>query len=268
MVIAGDALRPPLFSVPGCRVIYERAIGSTNAAAAELARAGAEHRTIVVAEEQTAGRGRRGRGWSSGLGGAMFSTILRPRFSPEAAQRIPLVASVAVAEACAGVCGISPGVKWPNDIMINGKKVCGILAESSAEDGRILYIVLGVGMNVCQSAEDFPPELRETATSLAMETGAAVMRSDFIRSFIERFFIWYNKMESMPAEFFWDQFEPAYRARSVTLGERVTVILSGESFEAKAERLGESGELWVSTDGGYRRAVWAADVSVRSVVRN
>ena len=258
-----DTLQPPLFSVPGCRVVYEYSIQSTNTLAHNLARNGAEERIIVVAEEQSAGKGRRGRGWVSGVGGAMFSLILRPSFSIWMARRIPLVASVAAVEACEDVCGIKPWVKWPNDLLIKGKKVSGILAESSAEEERILYTVVGIGINAAQTADDFPAELWDTATSLTIEAGRPVKRSDVIQAFARRFFVWYDLMGAESDDAFWRAFEPVYRTCSITLGRRVTIVQTDGSFEAVAERLGESGELWVKMDDGWERAVWAADVSVK-----
>ncbi|MDR1569184.1 MAG: biotin--[acetyl-CoA-carboxylase] ligase [Oscillospiraceae bacterium] len=258
-----DPLFPPLFSAPGCDVRYSFELPSTNTTAALLAAEGAAHGTLVVAEKQRAGKGRRGRGWASEVGGAMFSLVLRPTCAPARAQRTPLVAAIAVAEACETVCGVSPLVKWPNDVIVGGKKLCGILLELSAEAEQILYLVLGVGINVAQREKDFPENLRDIATSLAIESGHTVRRSDIITAFVERFFYWYKRMSSEPEYAFWHAFEPIYRERSATLGRRVNVAQASGSFEGTAIRLGDSGELIVRADGGEDRAVWAADVTVR-----
>ncbi|MDR1598700.1 MAG: biotin--[acetyl-CoA-carboxylase] ligase [Oscillospiraceae bacterium] len=259
-----DPLFPPLLDIPGCEIEYwHELVGSTNTRAAELARQGAEEGTLVLAEVQTGGRGRRERGWASPLGGAWFSLVLRPARPPSEAQRIPLVAAVAAAEACHDATGLFPGVKWPNDLMLNGRKLCGILLEMSVEAERVQRLVMGVGINVSQRRSDFPEALAETATSLAIEGGKPVKRGDVVRAFASRFWDWYRRLEAGGNAFYREVFLPAYASRSVTLGREVTVAADAGTYAAKAEAIGAAGELIVRMDGGALRPVWAADVSVR-----
>ena len=263
LILPEDGLRPPFLSVPGCSLRYEESLPSTNAAAAEMARAGAPHGTLVVAGEQTQGRGRRGRGWSSPPGtGAWFSLIVRPPIAPAQAQGVALLTALAASEACEAACGLRPGIKWPNDLVLGDRKCCGILLEMAAEAERVNWVVLGVGVNVRQAEADFPPELRERAVSLSMAAGKPVSRASVIQGFVQA--LWAR----------WDAFVQAgipsfmedYAARSVTLGRTVRVEQAAESFVGVAEALGAQGELLVRTQPGELRPVWAGDVSVRGLM--
>ena len=229
----------------------------------EMARAGAPHGTLVVAGEQTQGRGRRGRGWSSPPGtGAWFSLIVRPPIAPAQAQGVALLTALAASEACEAACGLRPGIKWPNDLVLGDRKCCGILLEMAAEAERVNWVVLGVGVNVRQAEADFPPELRERAVSLSMAAGKPVSRASVIQGFVQA--LWAR----------WDAFVQAgipsfmedYAARSVTLGRTVRVEQAAESFVGVAEALGAQGELLVRTQPGELRPVWAGDVSVRGLM--
>jgi BirA family biotin operon repressor/biotin-[acetyl-CoA-carboxylase] ligase len=264
MTMPDDPLFPPLMHAPGCRIEYSYETASTNARATELARQGAEEGTLALAEVQTGGKGRRERCWASPLGGVWCSLVLRPTRPPAEAQRIPLVTAVAIAEACEDTTGLKPGVKWPNDLLIGGRKLCGILLEMSVEAERVQYLTMGVGINVAQRSEDFPEEIRGTATSLAIECGAPVKRGDVLRAFTERLWHWYRRLESGGDSFYHEVFMPAYVARSVTLGRDVTVVSDAGTYAAHAETIGGSGELIVRTADGTTQAVWAADVSVRA----
>lgn len=148
-------------------------IGSTNERAKELARQGAPEGLLVTAEQQTAGKGRLGRPWQTPAGRALaLSLLLRPLIPPTLAPRLTLVAAVAVAEAVRAETGLPVGIKWPNDLQIAGRKLCGILTEMEAEIEQVRFVVLGIGLNVNQTLAEFPPELRETATSLRLALGA------------------------------------------------------------------------------------------------
>ncbi|GHU65505.1 bifunctional ligase/repressor BirA [Clostridia bacterium] len=279
MIAPDDPLFPPLLSVPGCAIEYSYEIQSTNTRASELARQGAPEGTLVLAEIQTGGKGRRERGWVSPQGGLWFSLALRPSRPPVEAQRIPLVAAVAAAQACEDVTGLKPGVKWPNDLLLGGRKLCGILLEMSVEAERVQYLTMGVGINVAQRREDFPEVLRDTATSLAIEADvearakaeakdqtlgcAPIKRSDILRAFMARFWGWYRRLEADGGSYYHDVFLPAYESRSVTLCRDVMVVADAGTFAARAEGIGGSGELIVRGLDGGLRSVWAADVSVR-----
>jgi len=213
-----------------------------------LAHAGAPSRTLVVADHQTQGRGRRGRSWDSSLGGAWFSLLLRPK----QVQGLTILAALAVREAC-GIADIQPGIKWPNDILWQGRKLCGILVEASTQG----WAVVGVGINVCQL--EFPPELQETAISLQQATGRVITREAVIQAFCESF----DRRLPIFEEQGIAALLPEYAAHSVTLGRRV---FTDGCIEGIAERLGPQGELLLRLDSGEIKSVWAGDVSIRGCI--
>ena len=171
--VSEDAIHQGLKSKIIGRVIdYKESVPSTQKIAHSLAQEGAVEGTTVVADEQTEGRGRLLRSWHSPKGtGIWMSIILKPQLPPQKAPQFTLIAAVAVVQAIEEVCGLSPEIKWPNDILLNGRKVTGILTELQAEADKINSIIIGIGMNVNQKAEDFPEELRTIATSLSLEKG-------------------------------------------------------------------------------------------------
>jgi len=148
--------------------VHHRLTDSTNERAKALAAGGAPHGTVVTADEQTAGRGRQGRSWVAPAGSALLMSVLLRELN-EGDAVLPLAAAVAVCEACERAAGVSCAIKWPNDVWIDGRKVAGILVEGRPQEG---WAVLGIGLNVCTAPEDFPPELRELATSLGMDAPA------------------------------------------------------------------------------------------------
>ena len=166
------------------RVYRYETVGSTNTELMALARQGAAEGTVVLAGQQTAGRGRMGRSFQSPAGLGLYGSVLL-RSSPEDAPRIPALAATAVRRAIRRSCGLSCGIKWPNDLVLSGRKVCGILAEALPGPEGSLWVVVGIGINVCQRREDFLPELRETAASLSMIAGAEIDRAALETAFLE-----------------------------------------------------------------------------------
>ncbi|MDE5718786.1 MAG: biotin--[acetyl-CoA-carboxylase] ligase, partial [Lachnospiraceae bacterium] len=183
----------------GKKLYFFESTGSTNPDAKRFAEEGAPHGATVVADRQTAGRGRRGRSWESPAGCSVYFTIvIRPAFAPDKASMITLVMALSVAEAIHEVTGLDTGIKWPNDIVVNGKKVVGILTEMSMtpEMNEIQFLVAGVGVNVNQNGSaDFPEELRRTATSLKMECGKTVDRAVLLERILARFEADYETFE-------------------------------------------------------------------------
>jgi BirA family biotin operon repressor/biotin-[acetyl-CoA-carboxylase] ligase len=221
-------------------------IGSTNARAIELAEAGAPEGTVVVAEEQTKGRGRLGRSWHSApRTGIWSSVVLRPTVRPEEVTGLSLLAALAFAETVEREVGINVQLKWPNDGLIQGKKVCGILIELSAEPDRVHYAVCGTGINVAQTPKDFPPSLRKTATSLAHAAGRPVDRLAFYRVFLHRFEMLYNRFRRHGLE----PLLPAYRERSVLLGKKVAIRRGRQKISGTAVAIDETGGLVVKSRG-------------------
>lgn len=228
---------------------------STNDTARELADAGAVHGEVVIAESQTAGRGRRGRSWSSPAGRNLYlSVILRPSLPPQRAPELTLVASVAACEACRKA-GVDTGIKWPNDLLVGGRKVAGILTELSAEADAVHWVILGLGVNLNAGPGDFPGELRDVATSLAIERGQPVPRALFAAALLSELEQWLDLHAS-------EGFEPiraAWRERSVTLGRKVRADGDGGEVAGVAEDIDASGALLVRGSAGLFRVV-AGDV--------
>lgn len=176
-ILASSLIKPELGDNKiGHRIVHYFKTDSTNGEALSAAAKGAEHGTVIVAEEQTAGRGRLGRVWYSEKSAGIYaSVILRPPLAPSAAPILTLMAGVAVCEAVHLSTALAPDIRWPNDVLVNGKKVCGILTEMSAELDRLHAVVLGIGINVNHVA--MPDDLRSTATSLRMEAGKPISRA-------------------------------------------------------------------------------------------
>lgn len=219
-------------------------IGSTNSAAIDLAEAGAPEGTVVVAEEQTKGRGRLGRSWHSPAGlGIWSSIILRPPVPPERATGLSLLAALAFARATEAELGLETQLKWPNDGLIAGRKVCGILIELSAEVDRVHYAVCGTGINVNHTVKVFPAALRKTASSLAIAAGRPVDRLAYYRRFLATF-------EGVYREYRREGMSPIlgeYRKRSILLGKKVTVRQGERKVTGTAVAIDDTGALVVKT---------------------
>ena len=244
----------------GCRIICHEEIDSTNNAAKRLAREGAAEGTVVVAESQTGGKGRLERQFFSPKGkGIWFSVVLRPKFLPQEAPKCTLMAAVAVARAMTEF-GLKPGIKWPNDLLYDNKKLVGILTEMSAEMDGINYIVIGTGINVNIAPEEFPEELRSVATSMSQMKGENLPRVKFLQAVLRALDDLYAKVQT-------EGFAPVlkeWRQYSITLGQEVKVIgvRDGEVYYGKAVDIDDEGALLVDTAAGRQR-VLAGDVSIR-----
>ncbi|MFC2316121.1 MAG: biotin--[acetyl-CoA-carboxylase] ligase, partial [Selenomonas massiliensis] len=243
----------------GQKIICSDTVDSTNLVLKNLAREGAEDGTVVVADSQGTGRGRMERAFFSPPGkGIWVSILLRPTFLPQDAPKCTLMAAVAVARAMERF-GLRAAIKWPNDIMHDGRKLVGILTEMSAEMDRVNYVVIGIGINVNIAPEDFPEELRTIATSLMQMKGEPLPRVAFLQELL-------RALDELYASVQQDGFAPvlaAWREYAVTLGQEVRVIgPAGEEFEGTAADIDAEGALLVDTAEGRRR-VLAGDVSIR-----
>lgn len=241
----------------GTNYIYKNSIESTNELAKKLAYHGAAEGTVVVAEEQTGGKGRLERNFFSPRAkGIWFSVILRPRCMAKDAPKFTLMAAVAVAKAMERF-NLRAEIKWPNDIMFDGRKLVGILTEMSAEIAHVNYIVVGIGINVNISRAEFPQSIREIATSLSEMNGENLNRAKFFRAVLEEFEKLYI------AKNFKDVFN-LWRKFNNTLGEKVTVLSAetGDIFTGTAVDIDAEGALIVETNG-ERKIVYAGDVSIR-----
>lgn len=239
----------------GRTVVYLDTVDSTNRYARTLAAQGAENGTLVIAGTQTAGRGRRGRGWVSPPGEGIFmSLILRPQAHPSQVARLSLQTALAVAEGIQGATGLDARIKWPNDVVCGGKKLVGMLLEMDADEERVHAVVAGIGINVHQ--KDFG-ELAATASSVDLLTGGFASRAEIVRAFLEA----YERADALG-----DGLMDAYRARSATIGQRVQVIGVDRTFTGTALDVTPSGSLLVAEDGAGTREVLAGDVSVRGLM--
>lgn len=261
-ILSEDELRSLLRTAwVGERIYYYDVTDSTNIRANRLAEEGASHGTLVVADAQNAGRGRRGRGWDSSRGTSVYMTLLlKPDIESGNASMLTLVAAMAVAEGIRRVSGLDAQIKWPNDIVINGKKVCGILTEMSAQMDYVNHIVIGIGINVHNEA--FPGEIARTATSLLIESGGKRFhRAQLIAAVWEAFEIYY---ESFLAAQDLRNLRSAYNAGLVNMGRRVRVLDPQGDYEGVAQGITDRGELIVDTEG-FRTLVASGEVSVRGI---
>jgi len=262
-ILLPEELLPRLRTkVLGQSIHYFPSIGSTNDEAKRLAAAGCPEGTVVIAEVQEAGRGRLSRGWFSPPGkGITMSVVLRPAIPPREAPRCTLAAAVAVHRAISQFAGVACGIKWPNDILDkqSGRKLVGILTEMSAEIDAVNYIVVGIGINVNSTQEDFPPEIAGIAASLAMISGQPFCRPELVAALLDELEQAYFKITN-------DRFAEilaAWREASLTLGAEVAVFEPGGSgFTGMARDIDAEGALLVETPQGMRRVV-AGDVTLR-----
>jgi BirA family biotin operon repressor/biotin-[acetyl-CoA-carboxylase] ligase len=238
-----EALRPGL---PWTDLVYLAVTDSTNRVAMEMAENRAKHGTVVVADAQTAGRGRMGRRWASPAGKNLYvSLLLRPSVPTVDAPQLALVAGVALADAFEAV-GVPAALKWPNDLYCGGRKAAGILAEMASDPGGVRHVVIGVGVNVNMEEGDFPPDLRDTATSLRIRAGRAFRRADVFARLLEAFGARY-------AEFIGGGFatvRDGWDRRDFLRGRRVLLRWQGGEGWGTAEGLDAVGALRFLPDGG------------------
>lgn len=239
----------------GKTVIYLDEVDSTNRYARKLAAQGAENGTLVIADTQTAGRGRRGRNWVSPPQEGIFMTlIVRPQVHPSQVGRLSLQTALAVAEGIENVTGLDTRIKWPNDVVCGGKKLVGMLLEMNGDEECVHDVVAGIGINVHQ--QHFG-ELAMTATSIDMLTGGFASRAAIVRAFLQAF----ERTDALG-----DALMRAYRLRSATIGQRVKVIATDRTYTGNALDVTASGSLLVEEDGGSVHEVLAGDVSVRGLM--
>lgn len=252
----------PLLSTEfiGRKICYMKQTESTNTEAKTLALNNCPHGTIVVVEEQLAGRGRLARGWFSPFGkGIWLSVVLRPPFSPQQAPKCTLMTAVAIRQAIIEQTGIECGIKWPNDILWHKQKLVGVLTEMNAEMDLINYIVIGMGINVNIEKREFPPELQETAISLSHIQDKPVNRRLLLKSVLNHLEYYYQQACENGFAGILDE----WRQASCTLGQRVSVTGVDKNFAGVAVDIDEDGALLVRTDQGIEK-VLAGDVSLRA----
>ena len=244
-------------SLFGKRVFHFFKTDSTNRVALELGHAGEPEGAVVLAEEQTAGRGRAGRKWHSERAAGIYATLLlRPKLAPVQAPLLTMMAGLSAHTAVQAVTGLEVDLKWPNDLLIQGKKVGGILTEMHAEPGQIRFVIVGIGLNVNQ--EKFPGELANTATSLRAETGKPQSRMELLVRLLREFESDYNRFVHEGVASVVARFESI---SSYAKGKRVRVTNGTESYAGTTAGLGPEGLLQVQRDDGRMMTVIAGDVA-------
>lgn len=250
----------------GRKLYYFDVTGSTNNDAKRLAEEGAPNGTVIVADVQNAGKGRRGRKWQTLPGTALsFTLLLRPEFAPDKASMLTLVMALSVAEAVESVTGSETTIKWPNDIVVNKKKICGMLTEMTMtpEMDEIQYIVVGAGINVNNnSLEEFREEIRQTATSLRIETGQRINRAGLLDRVLVRFEKNYEMfLETLDLS----RLRESYQHHLQGVGTEVRVLDPAGEYTGVSQGINAQGELIVVKDNGERVQVYAGEVSVRGL---
>ena len=250
-------LEPGLVIGRDIRVFQETT--STNDVADKLGRDGVKEGIVVFAESQTKGRGRLGRNWVSSQGkGLWFSVLLRPELSPQAATQMTIASATALARALTkSAAGVQ--IKWPNDILVKERKLCGILTEMSAELDKINYIVLGIGVNVNFEERDFPPELRKIATSLAIEAGRKFKRAEIAAEILRELDRDYARVRNGEFEAVADEWED----HCMTIGRNVEIALGNRVVHGRAESLDPEGALLVRSQYGHLERIIGGDVTLR-----
>lgn len=244
----------------GQDIYYYDVVDSTQNIAHRLAQDGAKHGTVVISEEQTAGKGRLMRPWeSTRQKGIWLTVILRPDVPPHRAPQFTLVTAVAVVQALQELLvQAKPQIKWPNDVLINGKKCTGILTEMQAESDVIQALLIGIGINVSQSEADFPKELQSIATSLKLEEGIDIDRSKLIATLL-------HKLEIYTALYVtdgFDQIRKLWETNSCTIGQRLEVTTARETFIGEAIGITNDGVLRVQKDDGEVKEIYTADIKI------
>jgi len=243
----------------GCELHYYETTDSTNDEAFRLGTAGAPEGTALVADSQRAGKGRMQRVWHSPAGANIYtSIILRPEFAAARAPQISIAAGIAAAETLCAYCPDRVQLKWPNDVLINGKKVCGILAQMKMAGAAIDFVVVGIGINVNLNREHFPPDIREIATSLAIETGLEISRLDVIIRLYENTAKWYREL----AQEGFGAVKKKWLDLAPMIGGPVSVRYGEETVSGEAAGIDDDGSLILRTAEHKIIRVSAGDATI------
>lgn len=232
---------------------------STNDEASRAALEGHPEGLVIFAESQSAGRGRMGRRWSSPAGrGLWFSVLLRPSLAPSECTQLTAASANALVRAIQSTTGITPEIKWPNDLLIKGKKIAGILTEMSAELEHVRSVILGIGIDATQTASEFPADLRPIATSLKLATGKTVSRADLAEAVL-------RELDREYARILAGQFAAVaeeWGSRCSTLGKQVTIDMGARRVRGRAEALDENGALLLRTEHGRIERIIGGEVTL------
>lgn len=243
----------------GKDIIFLDTVDSTNRIAMEIGDKGALHGTVVIADSQTKGRGRLGRTWFSPPGSNIYmSIILRPALEPKNAPILTIMASVASARALRNVTGLPIGIKWPNDLMASDKKLGGILSETRSVNSRIIFSVIGIGINVNSGPEDLPPDLRAIATSIKNETGREESRANLIATILNEMDYWLKGLSKDGKEHLLTE----WRRLTLTLKKSVKTVVGKDTFFGIAEDIDDKGMLLLRLPTGVLKKISAGDITI------
>ncbi|MDC0325209.1 biotin--[acetyl-CoA-carboxylase] ligase [bacterium] len=260
ILIADDLISQlPEDTIIGNQIQVFRETASTNQLVDQMAMAGEPEGLVVFAESQTQGRGRLGRKWiSPAKKGLWFSVLLRPSLRPPQMTQLTVIAATALARAIRETTTLLPAIKWPNDILINGRKVAGVLTEMSAEPDRVLHAVIGIGVDVNLEDEDFPAELKPLATSLRLEQGQPILRSTLAVNLLRALNDDYARIRNGQFKSISEEWE----SQCITLQKRVRIHQMDRTFEGFAESLDSEGALMIRNTGGHLERITGGDVTI------
>lgn len=234
-------------------LVFEK-LDSTNGTAKDLARAGAEEGTIIIAQKQSRGRGRFDRMWQSPEGGVYLSLILRPHVSTQNASLLPFIAALAVAKTIDSY-GLYPTIKWPNDVRVNRKKIAGILLESEMDSQTISYVVVGIGVNLNVDIKDLSEDIRSKSTSISNEIGRLIDYFEFLTTLLVQFEEYYKLL----FESNYGQIINEWKKQSDTIGKKIQIETASEIIEGIACGIDEAGFLMVRTNDGLIKKIASGD---------
>ncbi|MEQ2528110.1 biotin--[acetyl-CoA-carboxylase] ligase [Robertmurraya yapensis] len=246
-------------STIGQEIHYHETVDSTQKIAHRLGLENVPEGTVVIADEQVGGRGRMNRPWHSPKGtGVWMSIILRPNIPLPKAPQLTLLTAVAVVQAIGDCTGLEPHIKWPNDILINGKKVTGILTELQAEADQIHSVIIGIGINVNQQKDDYPPELQSIATSLAIEKDEFVNRAELVQAVfarLEKLYTLYLEKGFLPIKLLWESY-------AISIGKKITARTLSGNLTGKALGITDDGVLMLEDESGTIHQIYSADIEI------
>jgi len=241
----------------GQQIYYYKELDTTNLKAKELASQGVPEGTLIIAEKQTKGRGRRGRSWFSPTGyGIYASMVLRPSIAPTEISSITLMAAVSAAEALIALTPLNFRIKWPNDILLNDKKIAGILTEISSDMDIVDYLIIGIGMNINTPKDVFPPEIKETATSIFIETNRPFQRIEIFSEFLKIYENYYINFEKSGIEPIMER----WKELANIVGQRIEVDVMGQKYRGDVVEI-ENGIL-ILKDHGRTYRIFSGDVTI------
>ncbi|MDF1507748.1 biotin--[acetyl-CoA-carboxylase] ligase [Robertmurraya sp. DFI.2.37] len=243
----------------GQQIHYKESVDSTQKVAHRLGLENALEGTVVIADEQIGGKGRMDRRWHSPKHtGIWMSVILKPQIPLPMAPQLTLLTAVAVAQAIVENTGLEPHIKWPNDLLVHGKKVTGILTELQAEADRIHSVIIGIGINVNQAVTDFPEDLRSVATSLSIEKGEHINRASLIQTIflkLEKLYLLYLEKGFHPIKLLWESY-------AISIGKTITARTLTGNITGKALGINEDGVLKIEDENGVIHSIYSADIEL------